>query len=221
MRKYEVCFSILALCMGICLSVSVPKWAFAQTDTGIELYRAGEYKNAESKLKETLKKEPDNTTARYYLGLSLIYQGNFSEALVELKTAKSGQEKASQRSRPAVPNAYQIDLALAQAHIGLGQFDEAWSELESARIENPESSDVYLYRGVYYYKQKDYEKAIEALEKSVSLDSKKAYAYYYLGMAYSETEKPDKMVEVFKIFLQLAPDAPEAPDVEKRVAAAC
>ncbi|MBN2320712.1 MAG: tetratricopeptide repeat protein [Acidobacteria bacterium] len=221
MRKYGIWFNIMALCMVFCLSAAVSQPIYAQADDGIELYKAGEYEKAESKLKETLKNEPLNTTARYYLGLSLMYQGNFTQALEELKTAKNEQEKASQRSLPAVPNAYEIDLALAQAYIGLEQYEEAWPKLESARIKDPGSSDVFLYRGVYYYKQKDFAKAIEALDKSISLDPKKAYAYYYIGMAYSETEDVQKMLEAFKMFLQLAPDAPEAPDVKRKYDAAC
>ncbi len=221
MRKYGVCFNILALCLVFGFSVSVPQWAFAQIKSGIELYEAGDYVNAEAKLRVELKTEPRNTTARYYLGLSLLYQGNFEEALEELETAKSERESDSQFSRPAVPSDYQLDIALAQAYIGLGQLDEAWPRLESAKTENPDSSDVFLYRGIYFYTKEDYAEAIKSLEKSISLDAKKAYAYYYVGMAYFNTGEPDKMVDAFKIFLQLAPSAPEAPDVKKRVEAAC
>jgi len=221
MRKYGVRFNILALCTVLCLLVSIPQSLFAQADDGIALYKAGDYATAETKLREALKTEPGNTTVRYYLGLSLMYQGNFAEALEELKAARSEQEKAGRQSRPAVPSVYQVDLALAQAYIGLNRFEEAWPELESAGNENPQSSDVFLFRGVCYYKQKEYAKAIEALNKSISLDAKKAYAYYYIGMAYSETEDVQKMLDAFKTFLQLAPDAPEAPDVKKRYDAAC
>lgn len=221
MRKYGICFNALAFCMLFCLSVSISQPIYAQADNGIELYEAGEYTKAESEFRETLKAEPRDVTARYYLGLSLMYQGNFAESLKELKTAKSEKDKASQSSHEAVPNVYQLDLALAQAHIGLDQYEEAWPALESARNEDPESSDVFLYRGIYYYKQKDFKKAVDALEKAINLDSEKAYAYYYIGMAYSETEDIPKMLEAFKMFLQLAPDAPEAPDVKQRHDAAC
>jgi superkiller protein 3 len=207
--------------MVLCLSVSMPKQAFAQADEGIKLYNAGDYVKAESKLRMQLMAQPGNTEARYYLGLSLLYQGKFAEALKELKTVKSEHEKSGQRSATAVPSAYQIDLALAKSHLGLGQFEEAWPELESARMEDPESSDVYLYSGIYYYKQKKYPQAIEALEKSISLDPQNAYAYYYVGMAYHETENVQKMLDSLKMFLQLAPDSPEAPEVKKLHDAFC
>ncbi|MEJ2110911.1 MAG: tetratricopeptide repeat protein, partial [Acidobacteriota bacterium] len=120
-----------------------------------------------------------------------------------------------------IPNDYQFKMALAQAYLGLKQFDKAWPELESARMENPESSDVYLYRGIYYYNKQNYDKAVEDLEKSIKLNTENAYAYYYAGMSYLEKKMPAKMVEVFRIFLELVPGAPEAPEVKILVDANC
>lgn len=221
MKKYGIYFNMLALTMAFCFSVVVPQPLFAQGEAAIELFNAGAYEEAESKLRETLNADPGKTTVRYYLGLTFMQQEKYTEALKELKTVKSEQEKASQWSRPAVPNVYQIDLALAQAYLGLNQFEEAWPKLESARIEDATSSDVFLYRGIYYYKQKEHAKAIGELDKAISLDSNNAYAYYYIGKAYLDSGKPDKMGEAFKIFLQLAPYAPEAPEAKEMIDKFC
>ena len=144
-----------------------------------------------------------------------------TEAVKELEKAKSDLKEATQESQPDVPSGYQVDLALGQTFLEQDAYEKAWSALESARLANPKSSDVYLYHGIYYYELKEYPKAVEDLEKAIKLNSKNAYAYYYAGMAYSEMGSPDKMVEVFKIFLELAPNSPEAPDVKKRVDEAC
>jgi len=217
MRKYGICFNVLALCVGVCFSVSTPQALFAQADNGIELFNSGAYGDAESKLRETLKADPLKTTERYYLGLALLHQEKYPDALKELQTVKSEQEKASQWSRPAVPNVYQIDLALARSYLKLDQLDKAWPKLESARIEDSNSSEVFLYRGVYYYKQKEHSKAIEALEKAVSLDPDNAYAYYYLGEAHYDTGNPQKTIEAFQTFLRLAPDDPEASYAQAQI----
>ena len=74
MRKYGNCLRIPALCMALCLSAFFPQVLFAQVDNGFELYNPGEYEKAESKLRQVLKDRPQNTTARYYLGMSLLYQ---------------------------------------------------------------------------------------------------------------------------------------------------
>lgn len=222
MRKYGMCFNIPTLCMGLFLLVAtIPQALFAQADNGIELFNAGAYDDAESKLRGTLKADPLKTTERYYLGLTLLNQGKYPEALRELQTVKSEQEKASQWSRSAVPNVYQVDLALAQAHLALDQFDKAWPKLESARIEDSSSSEVFLCRGIYYYKQKEYSKAIKELEKAVTLDPQNAYAYYYAGHAYFDSDNIVKMIKAFQLFLELAPDAAEAGDVQTKIAPYC
>lgn len=222
MRKYRMCFNILAFCVGLFFSaLIIPQALFAQSDNGIELFHAGAYDDAESKLRDTLKADPSKTTERYYLGLTLLNQEKYPEGLKELQTVKSEQEKASQRSRPAVPNVYQIDFALAQAYLALDQFDKAWPKLESARIEDSSSSEVFLYRGIYYYKQKEYSMAIKDLEKAITLDPQNTYAYYYAGHAYFDSDNIEKMVEAFQMFLELAPDAAEAGDVQTKIAPYC
>jgi tetratricopeptide (TPR) repeat protein len=193
---------------------------FGQVDKGVGLLNSGEYDRAESVLRKAMKSEP-NTTTQYYLGMSLLLQEKYGAALTVFNAAKSERAKASQSSRPAVPSEYQISIALARAYLGLKQYDRAWSNLESARIEDANSSEAFMYRGVYFLQQKKFKEAIADLDKAISLDPKNAYAYYYIGDAYFDTGKPDKTVEAFKMFLQLAPDAPEAPKVRARVTALC
>jgi tetratricopeptide (TPR) repeat protein len=221
MRKYGICFNILVIFFAVCFSGSFPRPLAAQEGSGIEAYNAGAYVDAEAKLRMTLLGDPMNVMARYYLGLTLLHQKKLTEAVKELEKAKSDLKEATQESQPDVPSGYQVDLALGQTFLEQDAYEKAWSALESARLANPKSSDVYLYHGIYYYELKEYPKAVEDLEKAIKLNSKNAYAYYYAGMAYSEMGSPDKMVEVFKIFLELAPNAPEAPDVKKRVDEAC
>jgi tetratricopeptide (TPR) repeat protein len=221
MRKYGICFNILVIFFAVCFSASFPRPLTAQEDSGIEAFNAGAYVDAESKLRMTLLGDPMNVMARYYLGLSLQHRQKFTEAVEELEKAKADLKNATSGSQLDVPSGYQVDLALGQTFLELKSYEKAWSALESARLENPESSDVYLYHGICYYRMKEYPKAVEDLETAIKLNSKNAYAYYYAGMAYSELGSPDKMVEVFKIFLELAPQAPEAPEVKKRVDEAC
>ena len=110
---------------------------------------------------------------------------------------------------------------MARARLGLKQYDEAWKNLESARIENGKSSDVYVYRGVYYYQQEKLPEAIKELEKAISLDKKNPYAYYYEGLSYYKMSVPDKAVSALKMFLQLYPNAPEAAKAKEIVDKLC
>ena len=62
-----------------------------------------------------------------------------------------------------------------------------------------------------YLGQRD--KAIASLEKAVALDSGNAYAHYHLGLALQQGGATDRALLHLQRFLDLAPDAPEAPRV--------
>lgn len=222
MKKHGNYLIVAVLCTVLGISIATVQSASAQKkDDGIKLLNSGQFDKAETSLRKTLAAEPGNITIRYYLGIALLEQRKYPEAVKDLETVESEWEKTNQGSRPEVPSAYQIDIALTHVYLHLNQLDKAWTKLESAITLNPDSSDVFLYRGMYFYQTKKYEAAVKDLEKSIRLNSKNAYAYYYIGLSYSELGQAQKMVDAFKIFLKLAPGAPEAPDVKIKVDQNC
>ena len=218
MNRLRKCFSMLLVLSVISLIALLPQQASAQAEKGIELYNSGNFEGAEKELRQVLTKANSVITpANYYLGLSVLGQKRYEEALDIFLGVKKSQDRAGQQARAAVPSEYQIQLALGRARLGMGQFDEAWKNLESARIEDGSASDVYVYRGVFYLEQKKYDKAIEALEKAISLDDQNAYAYYYSGMAYFHSGNGKKAAEDLKTFIKLAPEAPEVAQARETI----
>jgi tetratricopeptide (TPR) repeat protein len=211
MKNCKAGRSILMLSILLSFVAVIPRQISAQSAKGVDLYNHWQFKAAEQVFREELKADPANTPANYYLGLSVLHQENYKEALDIFLKVRQSQERADQWTRPKVPSEYQIQLALAQARIGLKQYEDAWKNLESARIEDGSASDVYVYRGLYYQQQEKHAQAIKELEKAISLDANNPYAYYYVGLAYHGAGNPQKAVEALKKFLELAPDAPEAP----------
>ena len=201
---------ILVLFVAFSL-VSVVSQTVAQSKKGIELYNTWQYQEAEKVFREELKTDPNNIPANFYLGLTVLHQEKYKDALDIFLKVYQSQQRADQWTRPPVPSEYQIQLAMAQARIGLKQYADAWKNLESARIEDGSASDVYVYRGLYYLEQEKLKEAVKELEKAIDLDEKNPYAHYYVGLAYHKSGDPQKAVEALKIFLQLAPNAPEAP----------
>ena len=67
-----------------------------------------------------------------------------------------------------------------------GQIEESVKKYEEALKKAPESPMINYNLGTAYYKKKDYEKAVEHLEKCLLTDDKdlKGKAYYNLGNAY-------------------------------------
>jgi tetratricopeptide (TPR) repeat protein len=217
MNKGRTCFKILALSIVISMLVVIPQQLFAQVQKGIAFYNSREYREAEGALREAIKTEPWNVEARYYLGLSLLQQEKYSDALSEFRKVEDEQAKAEQWAKSAVPNEYQQQMALARARLGLQQYSEAWRNLESAKIENSSNSEVYLYRGIYFVNQKKHQEAAKKLEMAISLDPKNAYAYYYAGLAYADLGTRDKTIGALQTFLKLAPNAPEAPKAKSMI----
>ncbi len=139
----------------------------------------------------------------YNLGLSNLSQEKFKDALDAFLQSKNS------RTGKANPSDGQIQIALARARLGLKQYDEAWKNLEAARLENSNSSEVFLYRGVFYFQQEKYREARNELDKAISLNKKEAYAYYYEGLAHYHLGEAANAVEDLKTFVSLDPDAPE------------
>jgi tetratricopeptide (TPR) repeat protein len=208
-RRSAFC-GTLVLLVVVSLIAVIPQQIFAQTKKGIELYNLGKYQEAESVLREALKTDSKDTAANYYLGLSVLEQKKYSDALDIFLEVKKSLDRGDQQARPAVPSEYQIQLAMGRARLGLKQYDEAWKNIESARTEDSASSEVYMYRGVYYLQQEEHEEAVKDLEKAISLDANNAYAYYYAGLAYYAMGNGKKAAEDLGTFIQMAPDAPEA-----------
>jgi tetratricopeptide (TPR) repeat protein len=221
MNKRRVCSSLLVLSVVFLLIAGIPQQLLAQTEKGIELYNSERYQDAERVFRDALKADPLDVPATFYLGLLLLQQEKYGDSLDAFLKAKKGLDRADQWKRPTVPNEYQVQIALARARIGLKQYAEAWKNLESARIEDNSSSEVYVYRGVYYLQQEKHPEAIKELEKAIKLDAKNPYAFYYVGLAYYRSGNPEKAVEALKSFIQLAPSAPEAPKAKELIDKLC
>jgi tetratricopeptide (TPR) repeat protein len=211
---------LLVLAMAVLTVIVATPLVFAQTKQGVDLFDSWKFQDAEKVLSEALKTNPQDVQAAYYLGLSLLMQDKHSEALEILLKAQASQAKAGQ-GRPAVPDEYQIRIALARTYLELKQNEDAWKHLEEANKIHAGAIEVCIYRGAYYLNKEKYPQAIKELEKAMKLDDNNAYAHYYAGYAYLRSGNPAKALDMFRSFIQLAPNAPEAVKVKTLVDALC
>lgn len=135
----------------------------------------------------------------------------------QLNAAKqySQAETALRAAVAAHPDNPEAHLQLAIALFEQGKTAEAATQMDAAAPlaqGTPEQQALYYrYRGSVYAKQQKWNDAVTNLEKAIQLDPKQPYNHYYIGVAYSNLKRPDKMVEHLQMFLKLAPNAPEAP----------
>lgn len=211
-KRHTIVCAVLAI---LAMAVVVPP-SFGQTEKGIELYNAWRFKEAEKVLQEAVKANPNDVAASFFLGLSFIAEERHAEALGFFQRLD-----AKPARHDGVPDAFHIKIGLARAQLGLKQAAEAWKTLDAAEKLKAGDPEVLVYRGVYYIQEGKNDKAIAALEKAISLDEHNIYAHYHAGHAYLRSGNPAKAVDMFKLFLQLAPQAPEAAKTQLLVAALC
>ena len=183
------------------LLAAAPLWA-QDLAKGIELCQTGQHEQAATELQGVIDREPANAEAHYHLGMALVELSRLDEAQREFDAA---------REHSVGPD--RLKVAEARLHMERKEMDEALTRLNEAQELNAENADVYYYRGLIQANRQNFAEAATNLDKTITLNPRNAQAHYYAGMAYNRTGRPDKMVDHFKIFLELAPNSPDAPKV--------
>ena len=80
-------------------------------------------------------------------------------------------------------------------------------------LTGPVATIAHYQMGIVHARRNDYAAAAAAFERVTTHAPAFAYGYYYGGQANSRIDRPDQMAINFERFLQLAPEAPEAPRV--------
>jgi len=135
-------------------------------------------------------------------GVELYKQGKYTEAASTL---------AAEVERSPEDKELLTHLGLARIHAG--DSGGALEPLKKAIALDDDYAEAHFGLGLAYIKMKNTSEAIPELEKATKCAPNHAYAHYYLGMAYNQTDKKDLSIAHLRRFLELAPDAPEAPAV--------
>ena len=170
--------------------------ATADVDRGVELYRQGKYKEAETELRRAVEQDGSNARAQRFLGLALLDQDKIEDASRHLNKADEIDPKGETKAALACLYIAQKDFTKAEAALG-----EASGE------------DLEYVRGLLHFHRKEYEEAVKDFETDLEKRPDNAYAHYYAGLAYNGMKRPDKMLTHFELFLRARPNAPEAGKV--------
>ena len=122
------------------------------------------------------------------------------------------------------PEEGQAHLALGQCLLQTGATDEAVealskaAELGHADQANKLLSSTFLKKGMALVKAGKNAEAIEALEKANSY-LETANAYKLIASAYTKSGKNAQAIDAYKKYLEVAPDAKDAADIQFTIAA--
>ena len=103
---------------------------------------------------------------------------------------------------------------LSRVEIGRKNYDQAIEYAKKAVELDGENADAHYALALAYGFRQDFKSAVPSLERVVALRPDFAYAHYQLGQAQYRLKRYDQTIIHFKKFIELAPDAPEAPQVK-------
>jgi tetratricopeptide (TPR) repeat protein len=130
----------------------------------------------------------------YRQGLIHFSQGNFKRAIREYK-----------RALQINPNLWEVYLHRSNAYLQIGKTQEAIGDLNRQPLLFTENAYFYFIWGCIHFNLEDYQEAIEAFNKSISIDSSDANAYWGRGIIYQVWGEYLTAIDDFKQALNLNP----------------
>lgn len=137
-----------------------PEFMLAYNDLGLVYFRLNQLDDAAEALRKAIKLAPDNVTPVLNYGIVLFYQKQYAPAEEQLRAVLKKRE------------------ASAKAHLFLGRAlirqtkyaDAEKSLLRAVELGGPEVNEGYRFLGGIYMETGDNKRAVEALEKYLSLE---------------------------------------------------
>ncbi len=164
-----------------------------QLNLGIAHYRAGQYAKAAEALRSFLEKKPDSTQARQLYGLSLVEIGRDEDAIIQLELTL---EAAPQETAAL----YSLGLAYLRSN------KPGWREMIERLAGFPAGVPTsHLLRGQSLIARREYERAIEELQKAVALNPDLPRLQYSLGLAYEQLKRNKEALVAFENELKRSP----------------
>jgi tetratricopeptide (TPR) repeat protein len=193
--------STSTLILGIAMTITFARPASPQNVSELrKLYDAGKYQQVAD---TTVGAPATDPRATYLVARSQEKLARKDEArrAYQQLAAHSDQDPWSDIGRSAVA------LLGSNAQGALDAANQAVAHGEAL-------PEAHFQRGLALNARRDMAEAAAAFDRAAQLDPAFAYAHYYAGIAYSKVKRVDLMAQHFDMFLKLAPQAPERPEVQ-------
>ncbi len=159
----------------------------------------GLYRDDITLYRETLKKYPDCWLAHNNLGLAMIRERRFQEAIKNFK-----------RVLQINPNYSPVYNNLGEALIQLERPQEAIKYIRRSLELTPDSPEAHCNMGRIMFDTGQLNKSVEHFKKAIQLKHNFPEAYYYLGTIHFNEGRIGEAIEYYRQAIQLNPDYPAA-----------
>src|SRR5262245_53911564 len=136
------------------------------------------------------------------------------KAQLDAKNYDAAEASFSQLLGADAPTASKGHEGMALVKVARKNYDGALEDAKKAVELDGENGDAHYALGVAYAYKQDFKSAAPSLEKALALNPNNAYGHYQLGMVQYRLKRYDQTVAHFEKFLEMMPDAPEAPQVK-------
>ena len=183
--------------------------ALQLSDAGYDLLLKGHHRDAILRLEAAVAQEPGNPVFQQRLGLA--YLETSKNELAKDALERSWRLKHSRTTLFYLGCAYQ-SLKLHDIAIGVFNQVKSASTKETPMVEAPLGYEAVAQAkiGECYYRQGNYDRAIEVLTRNIAEYPNYPHSYFYLGIAQWDRGNPDLGVEqMFKV-IELYPEESSA-----------
>ena len=165
---------------------------------GFIMFGRGNYVEAESEFKKTLKIDPRYYPARNNLGSLYIAMGRYKDAIRVLRPLLEEE---------LYPTPYLAEGNIGWAYYKLGKYEKAALHLQRAVLLNPKFCLGFNNLGMVLYAMKHYNDAIASFKQAVKVCKKYAEPYYHMGVTYESLGEFNKSVEAFRQCMKVGGDS--------------
>ncbi len=161
--------------------------------------RAGNFKEAEPFLKETLRTQPKHVAALNILGVVLTQLGKFAES-------EPYFQRALQEQPTSDATLYNYGIVLK----ALNRPADALQRFNQALAINPAAAETWNNRGTVFNDLKRYDEAINDFNKAVEINPQYADAFCNSGKTLAILHRPNEALAAFERAASLKPDLAES-----------
>lgn len=166
---------------------------------GFALLRTGKAADAEAAFREAIALQPSGQAAND------AHKGLLQALLAEKKMDAAATELGAELE--AHPNDAAMRLEHASLLADAGKDDDALAELDRAAAAGPESLRALRLRALIYFRKKDYDHAVPALTKAISLAPNDPDLAAQLGHVYLEKKDYPNAVNELVVAIKMNPGA--------------
>ena len=203
-----------------------PQWVEPFYESGMLLFRRGDFQEAAATLAKGVELAPDSVKTRFLLGVSYLQINLDHAAMDQFKAVEAadprypavhhsiGRVYFRQGRDPEAIEHFRTELAhnpdhhaarflLGKALVRTGQAEEAVVQLLRLQGKDVGQGQLHYYLGAAYRRQGKRAEALEALQKSIAINPNSYESRYLLARLYLETGQPELARKQMAAFEQL------------------